>query len=447
MEQTDTQQLLADLMAKDTWTTEDHDQLVKVLFETNDAPRKLMQALAKLEDDAPSPTGGAATKIGIARFTLCRFVAALEALAAAPDSKDRRHFQGLCLLNLRRYDDAIAEFERVKSHGGDADGADLRIAEAHVLAGRPDDAAKVIKPLAKRCDDQAFFHYVAGFIREAQGAGAEAVEAYERARVLDPACGEATFRLAYYLDLHGEEEPAMDLYEECIAHPPVRANALLNLAVLYDDDGDYDHAAAMARRVLAVNPNHPRAALILKDALASKVMFYDEEQARRQAVRNAVLETPVTDFELSVRARNCLKKMNIRTLGDLVRTSELQLMSYKNFGETSLREIKEMLSPKGLTLGQGAEQPEITLGGELISTALADVPDVSDASDAKELSTAQVEFSVRVRRALETLGIASLGDLAAKSEAELMGCPNFGQTSLNEIHAKLSEHGLTLAED
>jgi DNA-directed RNA polymerase subunit alpha len=446
MEQTDTQQLLADLMAKDTWTTEDHDELLKVLFETTDAPRKLMQALGKLEADAPSPTGGAAVKIGIARFVLCRFGAALEALAAGTDNKDRRHFQALCLLGLRRYDDAIAEFERVKSHGGDADGANLRIAEAHVLAGRADDAAKILKPLAKRCDESAFFHYVTGFIREAQGAGAEAVEAYEQARTLDPACGEATFRLAYYLDLHGEEEAAIDLYEECIAHPPVHANALLNLAVLYDDDGDYDRAAAMARRVLAVNPNHARAGLILKDALASKVMFYDEEQARRQAVRNAVLETPVTDFELSVRARNCLKKMDIRTLGDLVRTTEVQLMSYKNFGETSLREIKEMLAPKGLTLGQGAEQPEITLGGELISTVLADTDDAADASNAGEITTAQVEFSVRVRRALDTLGIATLGDLAAKSEADLMNCPNFGQTSLNEIHAKLSEHGLTLAE-
>ena len=48
-------------------------------------------------------------------------------------------------------------------------------------------------------------------------------------------------------------------------------------------------------------------------------MFYDEDQAKPTRQRNAVLDIPVTDFELSVRARNCLKKMNIRTLGDLVR--------------------------------------------------------------------------------------------------------------------------------
>ena len=64
-------------------------------------------------------------------------------------------------------------------------------------------------------------------------------------------------------------------------------------------------------------------------------------QAKRMAKRSAVMDIPVTDFELSVRARNCLKKMNIRTLGDLVRTTEQQLLAYKNFGETSLKELQE----------------------------------------------------------------------------------------------------------
>ena len=60
-----------------------------------------------------------------------------------------------------------------------------------------------------------------------------------------------------------------------------------------------------------------------------------------------MLEIPVTDFELSVRSRNCLKKMNIRTLGDLTRVSEQQLLASKNFGETSLDEIKEIMRGQG----------------------------------------------------------------------------------------------------
>ena len=75
-------------------------------------------------------------------------------------------------------------------------------------------------------------------------------------------------------------------------------------------------------------------------------MYYSPRTRPAAARLRQVLEIPVTDFELSVRSRNCLKKMNIRTLGDLTRVSEQQLLSSKNFGETSLDEIKEMMGPR-----------------------------------------------------------------------------------------------------
>src|SRR5207249_4612558 len=83
---------------------------------------------------------------------------------------------------------------------------------------------------------------------------------------------------------------------------------------------------------------------------------YSPEEEHDAARRSQVLDIPVTDFELSVRARNCLKKMNIKTLGDLTRVTEQQLLSSKNFGETSLQEIREMMSSKGLRLGQSIEE-------------------------------------------------------------------------------------------
>ncbi|MEI7837797.1 MAG: DNA-directed RNA polymerase subunit alpha C-terminal domain-containing protein, partial [Planctomycetota bacterium] len=157
---------------------------------------------------------------------------------------------------------------------------------------------------------------------------------------------------------------------------------------------------------------------------------------------NAILDIPVTDFELSVRARNCLKKMNIRVLGDLVRTTESELLGYKNFGETSLKEIKDMLTAKGLRLGQALEeegQAPIALG-----VAAPEAP----AKDEGILATAveQIEFSVRARTALSNLRIKTMGDLASKSEADLLACRNFGQTSLNEIRQRLSDYGLHLRE-
>ena len=80
-------------------------------------------------------------------------------------------------------------------------------------------------------------------------------------------------------------------------------------------------------------------------------MYYDEEQERREDKRNKILRTPINDFELSVRSRNCLSNMGVRTLGDLVNKTEAELLSFKNFGETSLMEIKEILRNKGLRLG------------------------------------------------------------------------------------------------
>src|SRR5437763_3425979 len=85
-------------------------------------------------------------------------------------------------------------------------------------------------------------------------------------------------------------------------------------------------------------------------------MYYNPEEESELSRFSPVLEIPVTDFVLSVRARNCLKKMNIKTLGDLTRVSEQQLLASKNFGETSLCEVNEIMGAKGLRLGQSLEQ-------------------------------------------------------------------------------------------
>ena len=85
-------------------------------------------------------------------------------------------------------------------------------------------------------------------------------------------------------------------------------------------------------------------------------MFYDEDAQRRRDRLSQVLSVPVTDFELSVRSRNCLQKMGVMTLGDLARTTEAELLASKNFGETSLVEIREMMASKGLQLGQMASE-------------------------------------------------------------------------------------------
>ena len=96
---------------------------------------------------------------------------------------------------------------------------------------------------------------------------------------------------------------------------------------------------------------------------------YDYESDRRQEQMAQILKIPVNQFELSVRSRNCLEKMGIATLGDLTRITEQALLSSKNFGETSLVEIREMLSNKGLSIGQHAteNQEEDTIDVQSLS--------------------------------------------------------------------------------
>jgi DNA-directed RNA polymerase subunit alpha len=274
---------------------------------------------------------------------------------------------------------------------------------------------------------------------EASGDRMAAVAEYRRAVAADPQNPEILFHLAYQLDLMGEEEEALALYEQAIEYPPAPINALINLAIMYEDREDFVRAERCLRQVLDTHPNHPRARLYMKDVQASREMVVEEEQDRDTFKRKALLDTPVTDFELSVRARTCLKKMNIRSLGDLLRITEPELMSYKNFGETSLHEIKRMLTAKGLRLGQGQEDAQRAARRALIEQYKGTGQEAVLGKPVSDLN-----LSVRARKALSLLGIQTLGDLASHTEAELMGVKNFGATSLKEIRERLTEFGLSL---
>ncbi len=268
-----------------------------------------------------------------------------------------------------------------------------------------------------------------------------AIEQYRKAIRSDPGSDDALFRLAYELDLVGEEDEAISIYERLAQHTPAPINALMNLAVLYEDRAEYHRAEKCLRQILDTAPNHERARLFMKDVQASREMFQEEENERDIAKRNALMDTPVTDFELSVRARNCLKKMNIRTLGDLLRITEAELMGYKNFGDASLTEIKHMLSAKGLRLGQGLEEQHRRLRKQVMDSFKG-----SQNEAILNRSVVDLGLSVRARKALQVLGVQTIGDLAARTEAELMGVKNFGSTSLDEVKEKLGEQGLGLRE-
>ena len=83
-----------------------------------------------------------------------------------------------------------------------------------------------------------------------------------------------------------------------------------------------------------------------------------EEGAVESDEFRRVLDTPIEDLDLSVRSRHCLDSENIATVGDLVVRSEADLLKVRNFGRTSLTEIKKKLQGMNLELGMDINSPQ-----------------------------------------------------------------------------------------
>lgn len=82
--------------------------------------------------------------------------------------------------------------------------------------------------------------------------------------------------------------------------------------------------------------------------------LFEEEKKRRI---DTVLDQRIGDFELSVRATNCLEAAEIRTVRDLVIRTESEMLRIRNLGRKALNEIKEtILNPKGLSFGMILEE-------------------------------------------------------------------------------------------
>ena len=64
----------------------------------------------------------------------------------------------------------------------------------------------------------------------------------------------------------------------------------------------------------------------------------------------ALLNKPISELSLSVRARKCMSKLNIQTVGDLIKHTGDELLECKNFGVTSLNEVRDKLTTLGLKL-------------------------------------------------------------------------------------------------
>jgi len=100
------------------------------------------------------------------------------------------------------------------------------------------------------------------------------------------------------------------------------------------------------------------AAKLLKDQFSLFINFEEKqeevEEPEQDEKNDELLEklnTSIEELELSVRAYNCLKNANIKTIGELVQKTESEVLKIKNFGKITLNELKGVLEGMGLTFG------------------------------------------------------------------------------------------------
>jgi DNA-directed RNA polymerase subunit alpha len=409
--------------------------------------RTLREAVQNIrEREKKDKEGKAETqlRLGVGEVLLGRYQSGLEHLKRAGDLGMACYFRGLAQENQQQYEAAATSFAASAKHGYDPKNSELHRAGALRHAGHDDEAKKILAGMAKQGDSSAEYHFQQGCVLSASGQMIEASVEFEKTLQLDKDHNGALFELAYINDLYGNDDLALEYYKRCTDRPPVPLAAWVNLGILYEDDMRFREAEQCYRHVLAHEPNHPRARLFVKDCQASKGMYYDEEAERGYTVLKQLHEIPVTDFELSVRSRNCLRKMNIRTLGDLTRTTEVALLSSKNFGETSLAEIKDMMHAKGLRLGMSLEGSERGPHDHRVEQP-QEVPPELQAIMNKPIG--DLNLSVRARKCMSKLNIQTVGDILKHTGDELLECKNFGVTSLNEVRDKLQALNLKLKND
>ncbi len=402
--------------------------------------RALRDAVGELEvreDQSPASN----VRLGVCLYLLGRYQRALGVLRKGDGGALAHFYIAKALFAQQQYQAAVESYAAARQAGYSVDDCALGIAEGQRYAGDAPAALATLDSLSGAVEQTAEYLYQRGATVAGLGGNPnEVVALYERAVDADRNHPGALFGLAMESDRRGNDDAALDLYKRSAAQFPSRVGALLDLGLLYEDIEQFERAVQCYQRILDVYPDEPRARLYLRDAQASSQMYYDEDAQKKRDRLSQVLNIPVTDFELSVRSRNCLQKMGVMTLGDLCRCTEQELLSSKNFGETSLIEIKEMLASKGLRLGMLAAEkhalemyePETLTPDEqaLLSRPISDLA-----------------LSVRARKCMIRLGITTIGELVRHTGDELLECKNFGVTSLNEVRDKLAVHALKLRGD
>ena len=154
------------------------------------------------------------------------------------------------------------------------------------------------------------------------------------------------------------------------------------------------------------------------------------------------LNKEIKKEELSQRLINSLTSHGVNTINDLIQYTDKQLMSFQNFGETLLQEVKNFLTYYNLSLGNKLIYDDCLKKGEIIedNKLNSHIP----FSKLKINILKEWFLSVRTVNCLKALDIEFIGDLIQWTELDLLHSRNFGRKSLIEIQKYLEKNSLNL---
>ena len=414
---------------------------------------ELEEAVTELSAKQAELSPFESVKLGVCQYLVGDYEAASQTLgqnkgasSLNPFYRGKTAFQ---LANIKKstslYDEAIASFDEAEKAGYPKGDCALARAEIYRVKGDPVESLRQLDSISGETEQTVEYLYQRGATTAEltdrpdliENPQEEMLRWYERAHEKDKNHPGALFGMALENERRGNDDVALALYQRLVCLIPTHIGALINLGILYEDRENYEEAVGCYRRVLEADPLNVKAQMYIKDAEASLNRGRSSSRTRYASVVKSIYDKQVSDYELSARARKALQSMGIETLGDLCSHTEKELLSTKNFGDSSLEEIKRILEDAGLRLGSGPQQFEAAEEhlGESEDIGL----DLSIGDSVLNRSVDELNLTVRARKCLSRKDIRTIGELVRTTAEDLMNSKNFGVTSLNEIKKKLHD--------
>lgn len=437
---------------QDTLTPEEILELGKEIVRTEEFKEKTREVFENFDqyEDSFTDSRKASTRKSTLAWLLNQPQDAVILLEEVDPDEEGLFIEGLAHSDLQEEHLAVERFETLYENLQEEneefpEKVFLYYIEALLKLDQLEKAEEQLEEVEQDFDDSPDLLYLDGFLTELKGDLEQAFQRYEEALELDSEHVRTLFRKAKLLQIHAEsvedsdqspEELAKEIYEKIMNITPAHEGPILNLGVLYEDEGDFHRAKDCYKLILEDQPNHSVAEMYMEDAQASLNLSYNEERLRQQMQKSRLLNRNVSEFEFSQRIQTAFDQLRIETIGDLLQCTEQELLSCENFGKLSLKRLRNFLDSKGLSLARKGRK----------RVTLKPSPPPEDTDDIMKKPVEEFDWSARSQRAMKRLSVFTVNDLVEKTEEELLDCQNFGETSLQEVKDTLNELGLSLKD-